>query len=272
MFKKLSVAFTAVAAVFSVSSAHAYDFTQADELFSQREGNLAKIAEARAGYVAALGQTSGVEKVYAVDQIVRLDYYEIQISEQKQRQMELADSCRKTLKDQISPAQVGETPNFYYWNAVCLASWAKANGPLQSLIHVNELLKYIDDGAKIDPTFEGGGFARVGSVVWSRLPNFPTPFSPKRDFDKALSLVTVALDSPAYSGELDAATATGKFFYTAYEYKAEILENRGDREGAIATLREALAKIDQGQVSMGREPETKQQAVVLRQMLARLGG
>src|SRR5262245_59649748 len=72
-----SLIISAVMALASANSALAVDWSAADAAFAQREGNRAKIAEARTKYLEILGQVSeSADRLRAVAQLGRLAIYE----------------------------------------------------------------------------------------------------------------------------------------------------------------------------------------------------
>lgn len=249
------VAGLAVASVSVSVSALAFDFGAADALFVQREQGPTKIAEARAAYATDLTNLNGAEKIYAVEQLARLDYYEgLILGEQgnKDARKAIYSRCLDTVESNISPAKVGPTPQYYYWKASCLALWGNANGVSASLGRIPELLRLINDGLSTDTRYEGGGLYRLASAVYLKIPEI---FG--GGVDKSFDYGTRALSSQAFPGSQDPATATGDYFFNVYEHRAQALAKKGRKAEAIALLKEAIERVDGGDLPVGREPETR---------------
>ncbi|NBW82437.1 hypothetical protein EBR21_11850 [bacterium] len=246
----------AVIAIASVSvSALGFDFGAADALYAQREQGSAKIAQARAAYATGLTNLNGAEKIYAVEQLARLDYYEgLILGDQgdKETRKSIYNRCLDTVESNISPAKVGPTPQYYYWKASCLALWGNANGVSASLGRIPELLRLINDGLSTDSRYEGGGLNRLASAVYLKIPEI---FG--GGVDKSFEFNTRALSSQSFPGSQDPATATGDYFYNVYEHRALALAKKGRKAEAIAVLKEAIERIDGGDLPVGREPETR---------------
>lgn len=243
-------------AIASVSvTALAFDFGAADALYAQREQGSAKIAEARSAYATGLTNLNGAEKIYAVEQLARLDYYEgLLLGDQgsKDTRKAIYQRCIDTLDNHISPAKIGPTPQFYYWRASCLALWGNANGVSASLGRIPELLRLINDGLATDTRYEGGGLYRLASAVYLKIPEiFGGGVEKSFDFNNR------ALSSAAFPGAQDPSTSTGNYFYNVYDQRAQALAKKGRKAEAIALLDEALERIDAGDLPVGREPETR---------------
>lgn len=243
-------------AVASVSvTAFAFDFGAADALFQQREQGPAKIAEARAAYATGLTNLNGAEKIYAVEQLARLDYYEgLILGDQGNKDVRKAiyNRCLDTLENNISPSKVGPTPQYYYWKASCLALWGNANGVSASLGRIPELLRLINDGLTTDNRYEGGGVSRLASAVYLKIPEI---FG--GGVDKSFEFSTRALSSQAFPGSESPETATGDYFFNVYDHRAQALAKKGRKAEAVALLKEAIERIDSGDLPVGREPETR---------------
>lgn len=269
MFSRLwQVTAVAVASVSVSVTAFGFDFGAADALFAQREEGAAKIAEARAAYTTGLTNLNGAEKIYAVEQLARLDYYEgLGLGEQgnKDARKAIYNRCLDTVENHISPAKIGPTPQYYYWKASCLALWGNANGISASLGRIPELLRLINDGLTTDTRYEGGGLNRLASAVYLKIPEI---FG--GGVDKAFEFSTRALSSQAYPGSLDPATSTGDYFFNVYDHRAQALAKKGRKAEAIALLKEALERIDGGDLPVGREPETRMHKRDLEATLAAL--
>ncbi len=242
----------AISALLLSSTAFGFDFSQAEALFAKRgEGDrVANVAAARAAYQSAQAQTSGAEKVFAIQRLNRLDFYEALLVNDKENKKRIFQGCIDR-----SEALVPNSVEFYYWKAVCVAEWSDANGILASLTRSGEVESLLLKGRAIDARLEGGGFDRVLAFVYLKVPAI-NPFGPTRDLNKALASANAAIASQAYPGEADPTTSTGDYFFNAYDVKAQILRAMGHRDEAITVAKEAISRIEQGDLPVGREPET----------------
>jgi tetratricopeptide (TPR) repeat protein len=241
-------------AAFSLTAV-AVDFSSADALFEQRELGSAKIAEARRAYTTDLTNLNGAEKIYAVEQLARLDYYEgllLGNNGNKESRKVIYQRCLNTLDEHIAPAKIGPNPQFYYWKASCLALWGNANGISASLGKIPELLRLINDGLELDTRYEGGGLFRLASAVYLKIPEI---FG--GGVDKSMNFNNRALASEAFPDSKDPATATGDYFFNVYDQRAQALAKKGRKDEAIALLSEAIERIEAGDLPFGREPETR---------------
>jgi hypothetical protein len=252
----------------AASSAFSYDFSEADLLFSKRGEGQAAIEAARAAYEASLKTVTGRELIYAVEYLSRLDYYEGLRTDDVNLQKVIYSRCLERI-EMIKPPAPTSTPEYYYFKGGCLGSWAKANGVLQSLIKSKELVDTLETGKKIAPAFEGGGFDRIEAPVFLKLPAI-NPYGPTGDKKKALAFAEAALASSAYSGSVEPDTGSGDYFFNAFEYKAEILDALGRKAEAIDLLNNAIARIDAGDISTFRVPETMEHRRGLQALLEKL--
>lgn len=256
-----------VAASLSLS-VFAFDFGSADALFEQRELGASKIAQARLAYASDLTNLNGAEKIYAVEQLARLDYFEGLIlgnNGNKDARKTIYQRCLDTLDAHISPVKVGPTPQYYYWKASCLALWGNANGISASLGKIPELLRLINDGLALDTRYEGGGLFRLASAVYLKIPEI---FG--GGVDKSLDFNNRALASDAFPDSKDPSTSTGDYFYNVYDQRAQALAKKGRKAEAIALLSEAIERIDAGDMPFGREPETRMHRRDIEETLASL--
>jgi hypothetical protein len=235
----------------SQRSFYAYDFTAADAAFAGRS-DTASADQARDLYSKALESVDGAEKIYAVEQLARVDYYtgnKTLESDSSARKV-IFKRCMDNVENIKSTATTG--PAYNYWRGLCLASWAKANGGLQSLAKAGELIKLVEDGRGLDETYEGGGFFRLGSALYL---NLPAAFG--GNVDKAWDYSQKAIASAAHSGSKNPGTDTGNYFYAVYLYSAQIAAKRDSKDAALAIANEALERIEAGDVSPDRVPETE---------------
>jgi tetratricopeptide (TPR) repeat protein len=241
-----------VSAFLISSTAMAFDFSTAEDLFAKRgEGDrFANIAAARAAFEEARKQTTGQERAHAVQRLNRLDYYEGLLLSDEDQKKKVFQSCLDR-SDDLDSASV----QYFYWKGVCTASWAQANGILASLKRSGEVENFLKKGKSIDSRYDGGGFDRVLAFVYLKVPAI-NPFGPTRDVNKALAHAEAALSSAAFPGEESPETATGEYFYNVYDAKAQALSALGRRDEAIAVAQEAISRMEQGDLPVGREPET----------------
>lgn len=253
-FRKMSV--VGVVSLALAPVALAYDFAPANALFAQREQGAQQIAQARAAYVTALPSVSGAERIFAGEQIARLDYYEgIKTPEaESDARKAIFTRCMNALDENLAVAKVGSNVQYFYWKGSCLANWGKASGPTSpaSLARVPELLGLIKDGLAISDKYEGGGFYRLSSAVYLKIPAIFGGGA-----EKAEDFADKALRAESYPGSVDPDTATGDYFYNAYEFKCEAMSKRGKKDEAVALLKAAIKRIDDGDLPLGREPETR---------------
>lgn len=236
--------------------ATAADFSQANELFRQRENNIVKIHAARELYRKLLPNTTSAEKIFAVEQMSRLSLYQGLIEPQDSDKIKSAEICLNDI-EQISSVN-GATPvAYYYWKAVCLMGWARSNGVMKSLGKSKMIADLIDKTIATDAVYEGGGGYRLGSALYMALPIVnPIFLGLNQDLSRSLKYAELAIKSPAYSQEPDPETATGDYFFKVYEAKAQAQFKSGNRQGALKTIGDAIARIDEGDIPVGREPET----------------
>ena len=234
-------------------SAQAADFSAADAAFELR-ADPAELTQAFALYSAIAPTVSGADLIYTVEQLSKLAYLKGNVApESDSAARKVAFKSCTDAADLISPANFGsETFQYHYWKGLCLAAWAKANGVLKSLEKAGEILGHIEDGKKLDDTYEGGGFYRVGSAVYLNLPPL---FG--GDIDKALDYSRKAIASPAYSGSPNPDTDTGNYFYLAYLYAGQIAAKKEGKEAAKAIIKSALDRIAEGDIPTSRQPETE---------------
>jgi len=242
--------FVVIGACALATTAYAYDFSPADAAFKGRTDS-AKAAKARELYGKALVTVSGAEKIYAVEQLARVDYYEGNKTPESD-----ADSRKKIFQrcmDNVESIKstAAAKPAYNYWRGLCLASWAKANGVLQSLAKAGELIDLVEKGRGLDETYEGGGFFRLGAAIYL---NLPAAFG--GNVDKAWDYSQKAIASAAYAGSTSPDTDTGNYYYAVYLYSAQVAAKRDSKAAARAIAAEAIERIEAGDVSPDREPET----------------
>lgn len=246
------------------SSAQAYDFTAADELFAQRastEEGAEVISNALAAYRAALDTVTGDEKLYAVAQIARLYIYDGDMTRpesDKKARMRIFDNCLDTLEEYIHPDQVGATPQYYYYKVYCLALWGKAAGPLRILLRAPKLKRAIREGLKLDTRYEGGGLPRMVGAVY--LNSRARPIGLYKP-DKALTLIEQAIASEGVEDRAYPEILTGADVAENYYHYAEALLKNDRKSEAIEILEQTIAEyeelIELEALPEGREAETE---------------
>jgi tetratricopeptide (TPR) repeat protein len=250
--------------VVSGSVANAIDVSEADALFAKRgEGDrLSNVRAARAAYEKQLPKAGGADRVHVVNSMNRLDFYEGLLVSSSDAKKDLYKGCLNRTET-LDKGSV----QYFYWRGMCLGLLSNEEGLLSALKSTGEVERMLLLGREKDSRFDGGGFDRGLAVIYLKVPLI-NPYGPTRSAEKALSFAERALASPAYPGEPDPETATGDYFFNAYDARAQALVALGRKDEAIATLKEAIKRIEQGDVPSGREPETTE---ILRDLRATLG-
>ena len=268
MSNRARVSAVSKAVVFSLGAvalqAYAYDFSAADAAFAGRV-DAAKAAQARDLYSKSLATVSGDEKIYAVEQLARVDYYEgnkTPEADASNRKI-IFKRCMDSVENIKSTSATH--PAYNYWRGLCLASWAKANGVLKSLEKAGEVIELIEKGRGVDETYEGGGFFRLGAAVYL---NLPALFG--GDVNKAWDSSQKAISSAAYAGSKSPDTDTGNYFYAVYLYAAQIAAKRESKDAARAIANEAIERFEAGDVSPDRAPESEVNIQEIKDYLASL--
>lgn len=264
-------AWVAVVAVCFGAQAFAADFGQADALYERRAEGVQVIEQARDAYRTELAAADEFETIYAVTQMSRLVYYQGLIVPETEKDIRQAffKQCWDDVEAYLHPDAVGEIPEYPYWKGVCMASYAKEKGIASSLAQSRELVETIESGILLDDTYEGGGFYRLGAVVFQNLPTV-NPFGPTLDLNRSVEYAELALNSSAYLEEVYPETATGDYFYNIYEYYALALARLEDTSAAKDILEGAITRIASGDIPLDRKPETEAIGVILQRVLAEL--
>jgi tetratricopeptide (TPR) repeat protein len=245
-------------------AAFAFDMSSADAAFAKRENNPAAIAEARAGYRAALKAGSAQEKRYAAERLGRLAYFEGDLmtpENDEGKRKQIFGECLSDV-EAINPSQVGSSIEYHYWKAVCTAFWCKAAGKFASLGKVGALKDALRNAEEMDKarttSYEGGGIHRVlaGIYIGSR----------------AMSLFGL-YDPEAALVHINKALALGPSHYNAYVIKADVLETLGQRSAAFALLEDARRDLKQAikdsKLPAGYEPEARLMLPVINARLSK---
>lgn len=239
-------------------TAFGFDFSSADSLFEQREQGFEAIQRATHAYKSSLREgLTPDEKVYVVEQVGRLSLYEgLLANDDNETVKRVALECYE-LTEVIQNTHAKTPVQYYFWRALCLAGWAKANGVVQSLSRSKELIDLVEQGiATGDASYEGGGLFRIAAAAYMRLPAL-NPLGPAGDLNKALEYANKSLSAPAYGGAIDPATATGDYFFQIYQVLGEVLYLLGRKDEAIRALERALERVRNGDVSPNRMPESR---------------
>lgn len=241
-----------VCATMLSQAAFAFDMTGADASFNQRENNRPAIAAARAGYRQALQGGSAEERRYAAGRIGRLAYFEGDLMTPEKddgARKQIFGDCLNDIES-INPAKIGQSIEYYYWKAVCIAFWAKAAGKLAAVGKIGALKEALTKAEELDKTrdksYEGGGIYRLlaGIYIGSKFMSLFGLYDP----EAALAKVNKAL-------------ALCPSHYNAYVIKADVLETLGQKSAALSVLedarrdlRESIAK---NKLPVGYEPEAR---------------
>jgi hypothetical protein len=252
--------------------AHAYDFSTANQLFARRAEGAGVIQQSVAAYEGALASPlSDEEQIYASEQLARLHAYSAQLVSRSNMSARAPhyESCVSAANRMQGAAQRINGPQYYFWFAACRMLWAEAKGIETALRTSKEVMEALNQGRTIDSTYEGGGFDRVLGAMYTKLPLF-NPWGPAGDVRKGLRHLEASIASPSYGAAENPETATGEYFFESYWYYAQALDASRRRSDAVTQLENALARIEDGDVSEERSPETKVVEELLRELLAKL--
>lgn len=211
------------------TSLFAFDFTAADSFFAKRENNPSAIASARSLYESGLSSTVKSEKVYAVEQLGKLAYYEgdlLTSSSESSKQAKIFEKCLNYVEN-INPTSFGKSGAYYYWKATCLAMWGRAAGMFAAAGRLGELKEVMKSGLEFDSFYAGGGMHRVVAGVKLNA----SWLSGLQDREGALV-------------HIDQAIAKGSTFFNAYVLKAEILRKLNRDDEALVVLEDAKRKLE----------------------------
>jgi hypothetical protein len=254
----------AMSLVAQIPLAYALDVGAADALFARRgEGDrLANTRAARVAYEQLLASAGTSARVHVVNMLNRLDFYEGILLTSSDAKKALYKACLNR-----TDTLARDSVEYFYWRGICLGMWANEEGLLTALKSTGEVEKLLQEGRSKDARFDGGGFDRGLGFVYLKVPLI-NPYGPTRSAEKALACADRAIASAAYPGEPDPSTSTGEYFYNAYDVRAQALIQLGRKQEALETLQDAIARIEQGDLPAGREPETLE---ILRDLKNTLG-
>ena len=222
----------------------AFDFSQADQFFANREKNPSAIASAKALYQQALDTSGNKDEVlYAMEQFGRLSYYEGDLltpQSDSNKRVEIFSKCMDNA-DKIQNIKPGA---FYYWKTACMALWGKSASWFSVAWRLSNLKDLINKGLTLNDSYEGGGMERVVANIQVKSPS-----------------ISGLIDHNAALIHINSAIAKGPQYYGAYITKAEILKALGREDEGIklleATKRDLEGKIRNNQLPKGLEPESK---------------
>jgi len=274
MLKKFPVLIFLASQLSSVSAFANHDFSQADELFHQRQDGPSKIKEALNSYKDAL--TTPLEqhdKIYAIEQSARLLMYHSYIVDQSDTRLRtrISNECLTTLKPIDPNRGFSETPHYYYWRSVCLMARAEAQS---SLSESSEIARLIKKGSDVDENYEAAGFERLAGIFYAKLPSF-NPFGPSRDLNRAFIHFQRSINSDSYTplypvSWKDPSTETGEYFFSTYFYYAEALIKKRRNSAARELIEETLDRLENGDSAQYRTPENLVSKKRMQRLLRRL--
>ncbi len=117
-----------------------------------------------------------------------------------------------------------ESPEGWYWLAICLGSWGEANGVMQSLSVIKPIIEACNRGIKLNPEFEKGNFYMVRGRVYHKAPSVISVGDIKKaisDYEKTITL------NPENR--------------TAYRFYVELLVEQGNKEKAKEIIEKGLS-------------------------------
>jgi len=266
-------------ALLSSGVAFAGIFDAADAAFAQRENNLAKIAEARTAYKNVLNAVDGDERVYAVEQLGKLAFYEgdllTSLDQNPARRTAIFADCREFVETIANMSEA--VTQYHYWKLQCTAFWVQSAPLLSRLAQIGAIKRYFNSivGDNIEPRPEvgidtrymGGGIYRViAGVIKDDLSSLVRSDLPNRA--KALDLADKAIASSAYPGDDNA----GDSYYSNFRGRGDVLNRLGRKDEAKAWLNKYIGEIDEliagNELPVGLEAETKAEQAMMKTILA----
>ena len=242
-------------------------FSEADDLFFQRDNGFSTATRAREAYSRVLeGNLTDDQKIYAVTQIGRLDIYRGSMIDGVENRVvkDVFDDCL----DSVKKIEDTESQAYYYYHLACVAFRGKASSSFGRLKWALKLksaqedaLESLNQGVAV----EGGGILRVLSAVRGNRQAKPLGlYNP----EEALSFAERALSTPTvevrpYPNELGGSDYHENYFFYAQAQLSLAIEreDRSVAEKALETIEEAIETLDDledlEELPKGREPETK---------------
>lgn len=261
------------------ASAQAGVFDEADALFAERENNVEKIAAARSAYKTALRTVDGADRIYAIEQLGRLAFYEGEhlndLDRGARRRTEIFADCREFVE---AIANVPEAvTQYHFWKLQCTAFWVQSAPLLSRLAQIGSIKRYfnsiVGDNLEprpevgIDTRYQGGGIYRViAGIIKDDLSSLIRDDLPNRA--KAMDLADMAMASQAYPGDPNA----GDAYYSNFRGRGDLLIKLGRNDEAREWLNRYIAEIDEliaaNELPAGMEVETKAEQNTMKRLLA----
>ena len=281
MFNRFRAGFITLVVGFALSSSLAFGgiFDQADGIFAQRENNLAKISEARKAYKQILGTVDGEDRVYEVEQLGKLAFYEgehlTSLDRNPGRRTEIFADCRDFVES-IADMTEART-QYHFWKLQCTAFWVQSAPLLSRLAQIGSIKRYFNSivgenveplaSAGIDVRYQGGGIYRViAGIIKDDLSSLIRSEFPNRA--KAIDLADKAIAATAYPGDENA----GASYYSNYRGRGDVLNKMGRPAEAKVALTKYIEEIDEliagNELPVGLEAETKAEQVMMKSILA----
>lgn len=247
----------------AAGTASAYDFSEANRFYNNREDSPHNLKQAEDRYQAALNQSSGADLLYAVEQLGRIYYYWGDLltpDNDDNARKDIFGRCRNMV-EKVRPSKVGENAQYYYWKASCLALWGKSASLWEKVRLKDELVSTLEQGFNHSGSYEGGGIHRVAAGVYIRSANIP--FVGLYDENKAMEHINKAI-----SMDQD------NLYYNAYLLKAEVLVAQGKNDEAQGLLEdksfELSRKLANNSLPSAVVPESKVFSREIASMMSKL--
>jgi tetratricopeptide (TPR) repeat protein len=244
--KKIQILVGALFTVFLGTSAVAYDFSEADTLFAQREDS-STIAKTRALYEKALSSSASREDLlHAVERLGKLAFYEGELltsQDDSSKRKQIFSKCLDYVEN-VNPSKIGKTGIYFYWKTSCLALWGRAAGMLSAAGRLSELKDNMKQGLEFDMDYAGGGIHRVVATIHLRA----SWLSGLQDYEKALV-------------QINEAVKKGPEYFNVYLVKAEVLRALNRNNEALVVLENAKRELEKlvraNKLPLNLEPESK---------------
>ncbi len=238
-----------VAALFTVlicTAAVAHDFSEADAAFALREDS-STIAKTRGLYEQALNSSASKEDLlHAVERLGKLAYYEGELllsQDDSSKRKQIFSKCLEYVEN-INPAKIGKSENYFYWKTSCLALWGRAAGMISAAVRLGELKDNMKQGLEFNTDYAGGGMHRVVATIHLRA----SWLSGLQDYEKALV-------------QINEAAQKGPEYFNVYVVKAEILKALDRGNEALVVLETAKRELEKliraKQLPVNLGPESK---------------
>ncbi len=246
------------------ASAYRYNFRAANAAFDARENNRNNIADARRIYTDAVVDVGvdAEDRFFAAERLGRLALYEATYLEKNRgKRLDIFADCltaietiKEILIERGPGLQARRSPQYYYWNAVCLGQIAKNTAAINlagRLERGKAFKKAIDTAleraAEVQAIaeYEGGGVFRVAAGAYRK---------------KAANIIKMYNIEQAHD-HVNVALGLGPDHLSGVLIKAKILMALKQRGEVIELIQSAVERyddmLDDGQVPQGLELETK---------------